>query len=353
MDKKKMLYLMHIDWNWIKQRPHYIEEGLEEYFDVTIICPRNYRIKERQFKKGTKVFYTIPFIRRFPIIWKIDLYRKMALIHRYIRIISPDVIYTTSPEYAQCIPNWYKGKVIYDCMDDMLAFNTQSHYVERVSKQESKMAYRADVILATSERLKSILCERYPEYKDKLILVRNGYDGNICTSQKLESHQSYTICYFGTISHWFNFDFITRSLNDIPDLQYLLIGPVEGGTNIPYHERLFHKPPVKHEKLVEATKDADAFIMPFELNDLILSVDPVKLYEYINFGKDILCVEYPEINRFSPFVYFYSDYEEFRSQIMLMKGTNKRKYSEEDRLSFLKQNDWEHRVETIIALLDC
>ena len=28
---------MHIDWNWIKQRPHFLAEGLNEYCDITVL----------------------------------------------------------------------------------------------------------------------------------------------------------------------------------------------------------------------------------------------------------------------------------------------------------------------------
>ena len=174
MSKKKLLYLMHIDWNWIKQRPQYIEEELENNFEVTVLCPRNYRLKEYHDKENITVFYTIPFIRRYPGIWKIDDVRKRYKIGVMVRKINPDVIYCTSPEFASSIPTSFKGRVVYDCMDDMLAFNTQSHFVERVRNQEKAIVKRADIVLATSERLKGILRNRYPESIRKLHLVRNG-----------------------------------------------------------------------------------------------------------------------------------------------------------------------------------
>ena len=349
MDKKKiMLYLMHIDWNWIKQRPQYIEEALEKDFDITVLCPRNYRLKEYHDKANVNVFYTIPFIRRYPGIWKIDDWRKRGKIGGLIRKIKPDVIFCTSPEFASSIPASYKGQVIYDCMDDMLAFNTQGHFVERVASQEGRMVKHADLILATSERLKGILEKRYPDAKQKMHIVRNGYDGNIASVMPHRRNNRYAFCYFGTISHWFNFDYILKSLEEFPEIEYRLIGPVEGGTSIPQHERICHIPPVKHEDLFLATQNVDAFIMPFQINELILSVDPVKLYEYINYGKDILCVEYPEIERFSPFVYFYDDYESFANQIEVMKKKSTRKYSEDKRISFLEHNGWQQRAELIV-----
>ncbi|MGI6483581.1 MAG: hypothetical protein ACOX08_09975 [Methanobacterium sp.] len=34
---KKILYLMHLEWNWNKQRPQFIAEGLNDYFDIKVI----------------------------------------------------------------------------------------------------------------------------------------------------------------------------------------------------------------------------------------------------------------------------------------------------------------------------
>ena len=39
---KTILYLMHIDWNWIKQRPQYIAEGLSKKYRVIVMYKHTY-----------------------------------------------------------------------------------------------------------------------------------------------------------------------------------------------------------------------------------------------------------------------------------------------------------------------
>jgi hypothetical protein len=109
---------------------------------------------------------------------------------------------------------------------------------------------------------------------------------------------------------------------------------------------------VEHDALYDSVSDADCLIMPFVVNEIIESVDPVKLYEYINFQKNILCVEYPEIKRFDSFVYFYSDYESYKQQITHLMRSNVRKYTEEERRAFLQSNNWASRVSVIETLLE-
>lgn len=62
--KKRILYAMDLDWSWIKQRPQFIEERLENKFDVYVTCIRNYRIRKYYSKDNMSVFYRIPFISR-------------------------------------------------------------------------------------------------------------------------------------------------------------------------------------------------------------------------------------------------------------------------------------------------
>ncbi len=131
--KENMLYLMHIDWEWIKQRPQYIAEKMKESYNVALFYPRNYRIKTWKKQKNAKVFYSIPMVRRTKALWKVDFFRKELAIRIRIASYKPKVIYATHPEFGRMIPSSYKGIVVYDCMDDMVAFTNNRIYKERAA----------------------------------------------------------------------------------------------------------------------------------------------------------------------------------------------------------------------------
>ena len=102
-------------------------------------------------------------------------------------------------------------------------------------------------------------------------------------------------------------------------------------------------------------KDIDCLIMPFIVNDVVEYVDPVKLYEYISWGKCIIASYYPEIDRFSDFVYFYHSYEEYADLIRkLCKNGFPAKYNESQQKEFLAENTWDFRMDGILqALNEC
>ena len=92
--------------------------------------------------------------------------------------------------------------------------------------------------------------------------------------------------------------------------------------------------------------------MPFKLNDVVLAVDPVKLYEYISYGKCIISIYYPEIERFRDFVYFYNTQEEYNEIIRnKCKDGFKPKYTKEQQKKFLEKNTWDARCKEAVRML--
>ena len=97
----------------------------------------------------------------------------------------------------------------------------------------------------------------------------------------------------------------------------------------------------------------DVLIMPFIPNEIVQSVDPVKLYEYICLNKHILCIRYPEIERFESFVEFYDTRETYMEQLRrLLKEKPAVKYTPQQAEAFLKDNSWAKRAECAARQLE-
>ncbi|MBQ4322461.1 MAG: glycosyltransferase [Clostridia bacterium] len=355
--KKKMLYMSHVDWNWIKQRPHFLAEGLGEHFDVSVVYAfqnRNRKKLQKRSFEGQDVspIFSIPFAGRTGITRALNERLLRFQFRRQMKRVKPAYIYLTYPTQESLVPKEFSGTVIYDCMDDHVAMAPEGRKA-LLREAEARMVKRADIVLVSSENLCNVLLSRYgEEYGAKMNLVRKGYSGEILSMEPKSGKvgEEFVISYIGTVGPWFNFDFVLRSLAEFPNLRYKIIGPVE--TQIPSAERLDFVGTVEHHKLYDAIQDADCLTMPFVVNDIIVSVDPVKLYEYINYNMNILVVSYPEIARFDPFVFFYDSYESFAAQIKGMMQDNTVKYSNEERVRFLGENGWDSRVSAIVSLLE-
>lgn len=354
--KDKMIYVMNVDWNWIKQRPHFFAEILSKDYNITIVYQYLYRRKGLQKRSNgnfrTCPLYLIPKIDRFSVLKGINVYLKNFLIKIKIIREKPKFLYLTYPDQYGAIPSNFEGIIIYDCMDNHSAVIKNEKDKKKIEKKELNILKRSNLVIVSSEKLKELLISRYGKgFYSKIKIVRNGYDGNMVETEVVNKKTPYfTITYFGTIGSWFNFNFVERSLEEIEGLKYKIIGPI-ADVIVPDNKKIDYIGTIEHDKLHSITKNDDCLIMPFIVNELIEAVDPVKLYEYINMDKNIICVEYDEIRRFEPFVYFYSDYDSFINVIKMLMIKNEKKYTQKSRTEFLAMNTWEHRVDRMTELI--
>lgn len=352
---ESILYLMKLDWYWIKQRPQFIAEGLSKYYDVNVIYKYSYKRSNLQHTRTKSTVNLHPLITIPNKLTKYSLFKKVSefffrqKVQLLIKEKKPKAIYFTTPLPIELIPKNYDGKIVYDCMDDNLNLDDDP----TIKDMENKLIERADDILVTSVNLQDILLKRYGyNIKDKLYLVRNGFAGKILdVSPKIISSSKVEIAYIGTVAKWFDFNLLEKSLKKFSNLEYTIIGPIYDDVKV-VNPRIHFLGTIEHERLYENIKSSRALIMPFKLNKIVESVDPVKLYEYINFNKDIITIEYPEVERFSDFVYFYKNEKDFFAQIRKIMNTRYLKFSQEERKDFLLQNNWNKRSEQIYQIIE-
>ena len=86
-NKEKILYLLHIDWNWIKQRPQFLAEGLAENNDIVCVYPFSWNLKKKtkNSHKNVKLIpiFQIPFNK-----YKIVRNTNRIMTNAIIRLIS-------------------------------------------------------------------------------------------------------------------------------------------------------------------------------------------------------------------------------------------------------------------------
>ncbi|WP_284036337.1 hypothetical protein [Neobacillus sp. 114] len=352
--KKRMLYLMHVDWGWIKQRPHFLAEKLHKVFDVSVFyaLSRNRKVMTANPTSiKTTPIITLPF-KKFSIIKNLNLFLQKFIFGIILELIKPEIIWITHPSLHDYLPRkkLSKYKVVYDCMDDVLGFSNTLKAKMALDQSEKRLFEDSDIVFVSSAHLQNQIINRGCA-REKTCLVRNGYNGEIIKPiiDRPENEKIYRLAYVGTISNWVNFDIILNSLNEFENIEYHFYGPIE--CEIPQNKRIIFHGPLKHSEIYNAIKDYDCLIMPFKINELILSVDPVKLYEYVNFNKNIITVNYEEIERFRDYVFFYRNYSEYIEVLGNLIDNNALKYNEESRREFLVNNTWDKRTEVILDIL--
>lgn len=352
---KKILYLMEIDWYWIKQRPQIIAEMLSADYDVTVVYHKEIFVKQSLREEKDELEKSIPI----PAIPYRDKNKVAYMVQKFFyhkimkNIDQYDIVWITHPLLYRYIPKTYQGKIVYDCMDNHEALCSDRVLRGVIRKTEEHLATKADIVLTSSNGLRQKM-ERFTQ-KEKVFLIRNGFvlqEIHPPQTSSLHEDRPFKIGYFGTIAEWFDFPLLLKSLDKFPNLEYHLWGPISK-TEQPKHPRILFEGVIEHSQLWEKVKDVDCLIMPFVVNDIVKDVDPVKLYEYISMGKCILTVFYNEIRRFDGLVYYYHDAQEYiKCMQQLIENGFKCQYSMKQQESFLSLNSWEKRKQDMYCILE-
>lgn len=355
----KILYVMHIDWDWIKQRPQYIAEYLGKSNMVYVLYDKNYK-SNKLTNNDSELKFLEPFYRirgeyRCKLVHWINSKKRESKICKICRDQKIDMIYITSPSLVDSIPKNFTGEIIYDCMDDHIAMVTDSVKDKMLSWENSLIAKSSKVIFS-SEHLCKVVLKRGNCHNIKYKVIRNGYaefkSTEIMTRNPIKINKDmFNICYFGTISNWFDWEIIQLLIKKYSNICFHIFGPVNSQISEVLDDRIIMYGSVNHELLYSYTENMDCFIMPFKINDVIMSVDPVKLYEYIYLNKNIIVPFYPEIKRFEPFVFFYNNFSDIENALSVLMKIDAVKYSNELRIDFLKMNSWEYRAHEVDVFL--
>lgn len=352
---------MHLDWKWIKQRPQYIAEELSKYYDVYVFYQyaRKRELLTQNKTKGLKLIPWIGIPKRYdvPILWHLTKLYIRAFVKLFMLFTKPDFVWVGAPYLMDYIPKSTKFPIIHDSMDNFQWFYGPGTFMNGyISTPEKRALKESKIIFTSAHALAEVINNKYP-CKEKTVLIRNAFGGNIIetapdpvyTPQK----DKLKIGFVGALGHSMDFKLMHKWLDEFPNLEINLIGPIDKYHSQWFRDRLNFLGAIDHNKLYDKVKDFHALMLPFRIDDSVLSRDCIKLYEYINFNKPIIAVRYPEIERFEDWVDFYNKNEE-AVEIMRRYVENgpKRKYTAEQRIQFLNDNSWEARVKVIVKHLN-
>lgn len=349
---KKILYFASVEWGWIKQRPQFLAEELSSYYDITYTTRTTFTRTKRQ---GGKIncwhLFRLPFDSN-ALINKVNKW----LIRLQIRttIKKFDIVWLTSPsqyEYFDKISDL--PMLIYDCMDDMVEFHASEEKRKVIMANEKKLVNNADILFCSSHYLANKLKNRYG--REDVIIINNAIKSSLPVlpfenQDKICKRDKYTISYFGTISEWMDWDLIRVVLDKFENVEFRMYGPCAVKT--PEMERLVFEGLVSHDEVFVKMSESNCLIMPFVVTELIKSVNPVKLYEYVYSGKPCLAPRYGETEPFSEYVYLYSDIDECIHAIKSLILENKGKASRKECIVFAQANTWKSRANLIYSVIE-
>ena len=353
------------------QRPHHFARYLTNRFNTNVVnnivgVPfRGYGYMAEQKHLVDKIsnIYILKEGDRFPLIKSINniLIRLQSHFkYRMREFRNSEIVYAWHIEDINYLKHC-KGKfLIYDAMDDWAAFSDKID--QKLIDNENELVARADMVLAVSRKL----YEKHRLLNKNTYLVPNGVDtdffGKALTFRKEEGDLLYGFKdrpiagYVGGIHDWVDVDLIVETAKLRKDTVFVLIGPAlrtlkpkfEGVENIVY---LGPKP---YSELIRYVSYFDVGIIPFKLNLLNESTNPIKLYEYLGAGLPVVSTGMREVMQYAAdgIVAIADDPATFSAKIAEAIALADNPLMIKERLKIAEQNSWESRAELVLGLIE-
>lgn len=359
----KIVCISAIRWDDMKQRIQHLMLQLSKDFEVLYVNPAFDYSKVFKYRKQKGYFPqkcvrinsnlhvispVIPLsIRKCQNINK--ALRKVfysKVVKRYMDQLGfgQESIVVVSDVYAIDVLNDinYK-KLVYDCCDEVAEFS--SSYKDIVRKNEDYLIEHSDLLLCSAKKLYDRLIKK----NNNVHIVRNAAEYDHFANAVCENHKG--IGFVGAVADWIDTDIIRYIAESMPKEQIHIIGPVS--VNIDAIKAL---PNVNvygkqdYDNLPELLRKFSVAIAPFKINDLTLSVNPIKFYEYCVAEKITVATRLPELEVYQPYIYIADGKEEFLNKVAIALSNNNEQFVKQIKTIGM-QNSWEARAECIKKLL--
>jgi glycosyltransferase involved in cell wall biosynthesis len=334
----RLVYVAPVEWNSLWQRPQQLAFRLCHRFDLSYIDPvgmRSVRLRDARRilnrirpQRGEQPPEKVLRPRYVPFVGApgIDWLNRNWLLHQIRRVLGasddPWVLWIGAPSLLAetLLAGTNPSLVVYDCMDRYAAFH-QGAARRRIEQVETAIVERADLVFTTSVTLAGNLCDFNPH----ITLAPNGVDVSLFAVQDkpaavpawLDQLPRPLFGYHGTIGDWLDYSLLEQLAERHPNWSFAFLGPIQSHRAARFLglDNVHHHDPVPHGELPAHVAQFDAGLIPFELNELTLSVHPIKALEYLALGLPLVSRPLPDLLSLAHVVQFADTVDEWSREL--------------------------------------
>lgn len=281
--------------------------------------------------------------------------------------VTRPILWLVRPD-AHDVPGQLDEKLLlYQVVDDYLSYAgiTEAGRA-RLDREERSIGAKADLVVVTAEHLLEIKSHLNPH----MILVRNGVDAQTLQEglrvvgplpEELVSARRPILGYIGGITEKLDLSLLCRLAARLETSggTLALVGPVNVGVGEAAElvARLRRSPAVRFVgarpagDVPQFLRAFDVGLIPYKPGDQARAIDPLKLYEYLAFGKTVVAVDIPSLRRFHDLVHIAANAEDFL-ELAVRARAETDPVQAQRRREAAAANSWEHRAEQISAALE-
>lgn len=301
-------------------------------------------------------------VRRWEFLERINMFIYCSYIRRYLNRLPGQelVVWLSHPLHAFAIEAFSeRALLVYDWMDDWEQFDILPVEDPTILGDLTDRAIKeADVVFAVSETL----WQRAKAMNRNAFLVPNATDFPLADEMaeipspapELAALPAPRIGYAGQLGDKFDFSLVHSIAQAHPDWSVVLIGPVwhthqEKTRALATMDNVHFLGRRPRREMPRLLRGLDVCIIPHLRSALTMSMDPIKIYDYLSTGRPIVSTEVAGVEKFRDVIYIGNDPEAFLTS--LEAALREENGVARKRLVYARQNTWARRAEQIWGII--
>lgn len=271
--------------------------------------------------------------------------RKLRAAIREAGLVEP-VLWASLPTALPLVGELGESAVVYYCGDDFSALAGVDH--EPVTRMESKLATRADLIIAASEPLADRFRGR------PTLLAPHGVDHDLFATPAPRAHDlprsSRIAGFYGALADWIDVEALALAAQALPQWEFVFVGPVQTDASLLRGAPNVHLlGPRAHAQLPSYAQHWTVSMLPFCDNAQIQACNPLKLREYLAAGSPVASSRFPAMALYADCITVYESGADLASALQRAAQDQGRNALRRARVA---HESWAARAASISAALE-
>ncbi|MDF7629915.1 NAD(P)-binding protein [Erwiniaceae bacterium L1_55_4] len=302
MHNQTLIVFSHLRWEFVYQRPQHLMSRLAQHYRVIFI-------EEPIWHNGEPYLKHVEAAANVKVVVPHSNVEAPGFHDRQIAVLQPllaeliednmrPLVWFYTPMALPLLAGFKPAAIIYDCMDELSAFEKAPL---QLRQRESALLKCADLVFtggsslyeAKKNRHDAVYC--FPSSVDAAHFeqARDRSNGHPL-QQTLPSQR---LGYYGVIDERLDLVLIASLADAHPDWQIIMVGPVVkiDPQTLPQRENIYWFGQQPYAALPHFLADWDVCLMPFALNEATRYISPTKVLEYMAAGLPIVSSAIPDV----------------------------------------------------------
>ncbi len=350
----------HLRWEFVWQRPQHIIQRLSKNRNILIVEePIPFHKRDEGKAKITQVDTNITVLQP-QARWENFSDVVTPFVQQYVKEkgSSQPILWFYSPMFVEVSETIPHQLIVFDCMDELSAFNGAP---QSLIDKEAQLLEMADVVFtggkslfdSKKQKAKKVFC--FPssvdqQHFEKALKVFTPVPGDL----KQVPHP--IIGFYGVIDERMDLALLEKVASTLPLLSFVLVGPIVkiDPETLPKQSNIYYLGQRSYEELPQYLKAFDVAMMPFALNKSTQFISPTKTLEFMAAMKPIVSTPiYDVVRDYQQEVAIADDEKKFAQAIQNYIHESPRERIQREKLQqqVIKRTSWDktvHQMEKIL-----